>query len=197
LTGEQDGRAKAAAVALPIITALIVALFALSYGISVALGLPSSLNLPAPVRIIGAIISVLGLSMITWTFRQRSPGSVIVSTYITFNKALRRILPAEKAGRTEQLVVIGPQRYTRNPLYFGVMVMVLGWALFGAYSFVFVATLVLLIWFTLVLIPFEERELRALFGYEWVRYSQETPMLIPLTKRKTRAAVRAKLRDTL
>jgi protein-S-isoprenylcysteine O-methyltransferase Ste14 len=85
-------------------------------------------------------------------------------------------------------VVSGPQRYTRNPLYFGVIVMVFGWALYGGYSFVYVAVLVLLVWFGSILIPFEERELHALFGEDWVKYSQETPMLVPFTKRRRRDA---------
>jgi protein-S-isoprenylcysteine O-methyltransferase Ste14 len=124
--------------------------------------------------------------MIAWTFSNRNPAHVIVSTYVTLTKPLKRIPAEERAGRSEPLIVSGPQKYTRNPLYFGVVVMVLGWAILTAISFLFVATVVLLLWFGLILIPFEERELHALFGDEWVRYSRETPMLFPFTKRKQR-----------
>jgi protein-S-isoprenylcysteine O-methyltransferase Ste14 len=116
----------------------------------------------------------------------RGPANVIVSTYVTLSKLFRRVPVAEKTGRTEPLVVDGPQKYVRSPLYLGVVVMVLGWALVTAFPFVFVATMILLLWFGLVLIPLEERELQALFGEQWRRYSEETPMLIPFTRRKRR-----------
>jgi protein-S-isoprenylcysteine O-methyltransferase Ste14 len=178
---------KATAIAVPTIAAVVAVLFGVSYLISSALGLPSSLNLPAVVRVLGAGVVLVGVSLGGWVFVHRSPINMIVSTYITFTKLFRRVPVSERAGRTEPLVVSGPQRYTRNPLYFGVVVMVLGWALVSASCFVLVATLVILLWFSLFLIPFEERELRALFGEQWLRYSRETPMLIPFTKRKPRS----------
>jgi len=178
------GTAKAMAIAAPIIMAILLSLFGVSYLVSSLLGLPPSLSLPAVVRLLGGATAILGLSMAAWTFRARSPASMIVSTYVTFDKAIRRIPAADSAGRTEPLVVSGPQKYTRNPLYFGAIAMVLGWALLGGYTFVLVATLALLLWFGLVLIPLEERELRALFGEEWKRYSAETPMLFPFIRRK-------------
>jgi protein-S-isoprenylcysteine O-methyltransferase Ste14 len=177
---------RSIAVAVPLIIAVVSALFAVSYLLSTILGLSLSLNLPTSVRVLGGALVVAGLAEMAWVFWHRSPVSVIVSTYFTFTKLFGRVPISEKAGRTEPLVVSGPQKYTRNPLYFGIIVMVLGWALLSAYTFVFVATVVLLLWFCLFLIPFEERELRALFGEQWTRYSEETPMLVPFTRRKRR-----------
>ena len=174
-----------------VIAALIVGLFALAFLISTLLGLPYSLGLPIEVRLVGSAVVLVGLAMIGWVFRCRKPTNVMVSTYITFMKLFEGTPVAEKAGRTEPLVVGGPQKYVRNPLYFGIVVMVLGWAVLTGYSFVFIATVVLLLWFGLVLIPFEERELRALFGKEWRRYSEVTPMLIPFTKRRKKRTVAA------
>jgi len=186
MADEKTRTARAVAIGGPMIIALVFALFGVSYLLSSILGFPFSLGLPLTAKIAGGAIILTGLAVIAWTFANRSPANVIVSTYITFTKALRRIPAAEMAGRTERLVVSGPQKYTRNPLYFGVVVMVFGWALLTEYSFVFVATLAFLVWFAIILIPFEERELQALFGEEWRRYSEETPMLIPFTKRRKR-----------
>jgi protein-S-isoprenylcysteine O-methyltransferase Ste14 len=180
------GSARAVAIGAPTIAAVVFGLFAGSYLLSTLLGLPSSFSLPIVARLVGGAVALAGFSMIAWAFKKRNPVNVVVSTYITFTKAAKRIPAAERAGRSEPLIVSGPQRYTRNPLYFGVVVMVLGLALLTAYAFVFVATVVLLLWFTVVVIPFEERELRALFGDEWKKYSEETPMLIPFTKRRRR-----------
>lgn len=184
-------RGRAIAVAAPIIVAIVLCLFGISYLLSALFGLPTSINLPIVVRLAGGAIVAVGLATIGWTFQNRNPANVIVSTYITLVKAIRRSPIAEKAGRTEPLIVSGPQRYVRSPLYLGVIVMVFGWALVGGYTFVIVATLVLLVWFGAILIPFEERELRALFGEEWERYSSETPMLFPFTKRRKRSTAPA------
>ncbi len=175
--------ARAAAVAGPTILLLLGALFALAYLITMALGLPTSLGLPAGVQILGGVLVVVGLVVAGWIFLYRSPAAMIVSTYITFTKLFGRAPVSEPLGRTEPLVVVGPQRYVRHPLYLGVIVMVFGWALFGGYTFVLVGAVAVLLWFWL-LIPFEEKELKALFGDEYTRYMEAVPMLVPFTKRK-------------
>jgi len=184
--GTETDTWKAAAVGFPIVTLLISALFALAYLISSLLGLPSTINLPFGARAVGGACVLVGLAMMGWLFRHRNPAVVIVSTYVTLMKLFRRASLEERAARTEPLIVDGPQEFVRNPLYLGVIVMVLGWAMLSTSTFVFVATAVMLIWFGLVLIPFEERELSVLFGEEWKRYSEETPMLFPFTKTKKR-----------
>jgi len=180
---------RAAAVAGPIIVAIVSCLFGVSFLLSTFLGLPFSLDLSIAVRIVGGVIVLAGMAVIWWVFTCRGPADVIVSTYHTLAKLFRKIPVAERAGRTEPLVVSGPQKYVRSPLYFGVVVMVLGWGVLTGYTFVFVATVVLLLWFGLILIPFEERELQVLFGEEWRRYSEVTPMLIPFTKRRKRPLI--------
>ena len=124
------------------------------------------------------------MAMRGWLFRHRSPAKMIVSTYVTLSKLFRRTPVAEPAGRTEPLVLAGPQRYVRHPLYFGVIIIVLGFALLSTYAFVLIATVIILLWFRFVMIPFEERELCALFGDQYRKYMHETPMLIAFTKRK-------------
>jgi len=180
----KEGHARAAAIAFALIGAVIFTLFAGSYLISRLFGFPFSLHPPVVMKLIGAAIALTGISIMAWVFKTRRPTNVIVSTYYTFAKIFRRIPLAEAGGRTEPLIISGPQKYTRNPLYFGVVVMTFGLAVFGGFVFVFIATMIILLWFSLVLIPFEERELRVLFGEQWKRYAEETPMLIPFTKRR-------------
>ena len=174
-----------------VIAALVGGLFVLSYLVSTLLSLPFSLGLPIGVRLIGGAIVLAGLAMMGWVFRYRRPTDMMVSTYVTFVKLFKGTPVAEMAGRTEPLIVSGPQKYVRNPLYFGIVMMVLGWAILTGNSFVFIATVFLLLWFGLVLIPFEERELQTLFGEEWRRYSGMTPMLIPFTRRRKKRDVTA------
>lgn len=171
-------------VAFPVIVFLLGALFATSYLLSVFLGLPRSLGFPLAVRVTGAVLVVAGLAMAAWVFRYRSPATMVVSTYITIMKLFKQTPMAEPSGRAEPLVVVGPQRYTRNPLYFGVIVMTFGWAVATSSAFFLVGAVLLPLWFLTILIPFEERELRALFGEQYKRYSDEVPMLVPFSKRK-------------
>jgi protein-S-isoprenylcysteine O-methyltransferase Ste14 len=178
--------ARAAAVAVPLIILVISFLFGAAFLVTMLLGLPRSLNVPIAVRIVGSAILLAGLAVMGWLFRYRGPGNVIVSTYVTFTKILRRTPIAERSERTEPLVVSGPQKYVRHPLYAGIVVMVLGWAILSSATFIFVATMAVFLWFRFLLIPFEERELNALFGEEYERYCDATPMMVPFTARKRR-----------
>lgn len=177
------GAGRAAAVAAPIILMIVVSLFGLAYLVSALLGLPISFNPPLVVRVFGGVAVVAGLGVAGWTFVYRSPADMVVSTYITFTKLFKRTPISELSGRTEPLVIKGAQAYVRNPLYFGVVMMTFGWALVGGYTSVLVAGVFVLVWFWF-LIPFEERELRALFGDQYKRYAEEVPMLFPFTKRR-------------
>ena len=179
---------RAAAVAVPTIILLLVGLFGIAYALSKLFGLPTSLDLPFIAQVVGGALVIAGLAVAGWTFRYRRPSEMMVSSYITFVKLLGRRPIAERLGRTEPLVVVGLQRYTRNPLYLGVIVMTFGWVLVGNYTFVLVAAVILLLWFGGVLIPFEKRELSALFGEQYAKYKGQVPMLIPFTKRKKRTA---------
>lgn len=178
---------KAVALGDPVIVLITTILFTASYLISAFLGLPTSLDLNAAVRAAGAAVLLAGLAMAGWLFSCRKPSTVIISTYVTFAKLFRRVPLDRLSGRTEPLVVEGPQRYARHPLYFGVVVMMLGWALLTAYTYIFMATLAVFLWFRFYLIPFEEKELYALFGDQYRAYSDETPAMIPLTKRRKRS----------
>ncbi len=175
---------KAAVVVFPAIALIVGALFAFSYLASSALGLPPSLNFPWVVRGAGLALVIAGLALAGWVFAYRSPAAMALSTYFTFVKLFRRLPLAEPSGRKEPLIIAGPQKYVRSPLYLGVIVMTFGWGLFGSCTFVLVAAALLLLWFRAVLIPFEERELRALFGEQYREYAERVPMLFPFTKRK-------------
>ena len=175
---------KAAIIAVPTIVLVLGGLYFASYLVSALLGLPPSLGFPMPVRAIGAGLVLAGLAVAGWIFMYRSPAAMLVSTYFTFEKLFGRAPVAERLGRTEPLIIVGPQKYTRNPLYFGVILIAFGWGLVGALTFALLAAVFILLWFRLVLIPFEERELRTLFGERYREYSNKVPMLFPFTKRK-------------
>jgi protein-S-isoprenylcysteine O-methyltransferase Ste14 len=85
---------------------------------------------------------------------------------------------AEENGVPQRLVVEGPYRYVRNPLYDGDFCLILGATLLTRSSaLVLVAALDLaLLAFQL---PFEERELRERFGIPYRRYCELVPRFVP------------------
>ena len=85
---------------------------------------------------------------------------------------------AEEHGIPQQLVVVGPYRYVRNPLYVTDMTLILGAALLTQNW----ALLLLLAAYVAQLamqIRLEECELRARFGEVYVRYCRLVPRFVP------------------
>jgi protein-S-isoprenylcysteine O-methyltransferase Ste14 len=177
-------RLRAVAGASAAIAFIVLGLFTLASVATNLLGLPASFDPPLALRLTGAVMLVTGVAFASWLLRYRSPLTMITSTYYTFSKMFARAPMSKLEGRTEPLVVEGPQKYVRNPLYFAATTLFFGWALVWGGTALLVGAAFVLVWFALVQIPFEEKELRAIFGEEFVRYAAEVPMLIPFTKRK-------------
>lgn len=161
--------------------------FALGYLVTLVLQIPLRLGFPISVRVIGSLVLLSGFLFLGWFFTDRTPVNVLVSTYVTFSKAARRIPLEERSGRTEPLVVKGPYQYVRHPLYSGVLLLLLGWWLLLDSSFILVSTLLLLLWFSFVVAPFEEKELRAMFGKDYEHYARRVSRIIPFTTRHKKA----------
>lgn len=145
--------------------------------------MPVSFAFPLEVRLLGLVVVALGFALLGWLFKYRKPIEIIVSTYLTFLKAGRKVRLGDQEGRTESFVINGPYRYVRHPLYLSVVMLVLGWWLLLDYSFLVFSATLLSLWFNFVVIPFEEEELRAIFGGQYEKYSKEVPKMIPFTKR--------------
>jgi protein-S-isoprenylcysteine O-methyltransferase Ste14 len=109
---------------------------------------------------------------------------ITVSTYATFSKMITKTSLEQRWIRTEPLVVKGPYRYVRNPLYTGAIVLILGWWLLLDYSSLFVSAVLFFLWLNFVVAPFEEKELRAIFGNDYEQYSRVVPRIIPFPRRR-------------
>jgi protein-S-isoprenylcysteine O-methyltransferase Ste14 len=115
-------------------------------------------------------------------------GSVVAGTWAVAKMGWARLLlagalfppgaGAEENDVPQRLVVEGPYRYVRNPLYDGDFCLIFGAALLTrSWALVLVAALDLaLLAFQL---PFEERELRERFGIPYQRYCELVPRFIP------------------
>lgn len=177
-------RLAALIVVPPLVAAVFGTLCALGYLLARAFGLPPRLDPPTWLRFAGGIILIAGFSLFGWLLAHRGPIDLLVSTYLTFAKAVRGVSPSEPSGRTEPLVVAGPHRWVRHPLYAAIVIMVAGWWLVLDVTFLLFSAGLLALWFNFVVTPFEERELRALFGARYEAYARHTPRLIPSLRRR-------------
>ena len=81
--------------------------------------------------------------------------------------------PARPTDRAAALVVSGPFRCSRNPMYLGIVIMLLGIALWLGSRPMFIAPVGFFMFMSLVRIPYEEQALRDLFGEAYVSYRQK------------------------
>ncbi len=82
----------------------------------------------------------------------------------------------------KRLVVRGLYRYTRNPMYLGILAVVLGWAALYASWAIALYALVLGCAFHLLILVYEEPHLGGLFGEEYRDYSARVGRWLPVRR---------------
>ena len=85
---------------------------------------------------------------------------------IFFTRHLSPLLGEEP----QRLVRSGPYRYSRNPMYIGVLATVLGWSIIAGSPLMAAYAATIAIAFHLRVIFYEEPTLARKFGDEWTRY---------------------------
>jgi protein-S-isoprenylcysteine O-methyltransferase Ste14 len=135
----------------PPIWALIFVLVAAT--ISWGLGWPTVPWLHSPP--LGIALVVLGLAPPVWAA-------------ILFRREDTEINPTSPANR--KLVTTGPFRFTRNPMYLGLVIVTLGIAIWTGWWPMFLAPLAGFVTSNWVHIPFEEAKMRRQFGEAFDAY---------------------------
>ena len=79
----------------------------------------------------------------------------------------------------KKMVSVGLYRYVRNPMYLGVLVLVLGWAFFLSSVMLASYTIVLAIGFHIRVLIHEEPWLESKFGEDWKTYKACVPRWLP------------------
>ncbi len=81
------------------------------------------------------------------------------------------------------MLVKGPYRFSRNPMYLLEIGMWLGWAIFYGSIAVLIAFVLSWIGFAFFMVPSEERQLEARFGETYLQYKNSVPRWFGLPRR--------------
>jgi protein-S-isoprenylcysteine O-methyltransferase Ste14 len=85
------------------------------------------------------------------------------------------------------LVVRGLYKYTRNPMYLGVLSVIAGWAVLFQSTSLAIYAISILAMFHLFVLLYEEPHLRKVFGASYEVYCHEVSRWLPLGKRRRSA----------
>ncbi len=87
----------------------------------------------------------------------------------------------------QKLVVRGLYRLTRNPMYVGVLIVIVGWAVMFRARTLVIYVLVVGACFHLFVVLYEERHLRRVFGREYDEYCSRVGRWLPGLRRRSGA----------
>lgn len=181
-TNETLSWAESAATAIVILLVLSMT-YLIGYGLyallEVLVGHRLSLQLPLEARLLGLALMLAGFAVFVEVFRYRHPWDIWVSTSATLMKMVGRRPLNQRRWRTEPFIPNGPYLYVRSPMYLGIITAVFGLGVLESSGPLLLWGLVLTCWYWFLLIPFEERELDALFGESYERYKRQVPKLFP------------------
>ena len=92
------------------------------------------------------------------------------SAVLSFRRAHTTVNPMQPSSASS-LVTSGIYRYTRNPMYLGMLFVLVGWALYLANVLVFLFLPAFILYMNRFQIEPEERAMTALFGQEFLEYA--------------------------
>lgn len=116
--------------------------------------IPIWIVIPPPYSYLGAIVMLLGLWLMIWAasiFRKSGTGFQL-------------------EGGGSALVTSGPFRFSRNPMYLGILIWLIGFAILLGSLVVFVIPVIIVLLAEFILIPIEERRMEQIFGEEYREY---------------------------
>ena len=138
------------------------------------------LKLPPPIwALIYVLLATAAAWALGWPSLARSAPLGIALTFggwilpvwaiVLFRRAGTETNPTSPANKA--LVVAGPYRFTRNPMYLGVTIVTLGIAIWVGSWPLYLAPLATFATANFVHIPFEEAKMRRQFGVEFEDYT--------------------------
>jgi len=138
----------------PILTPPLIALVLVIISFILHLKFPIATIVSYPYNLLGIIGILLGFKI---SFQGKN----------VFKRLGVLLRPGSKSDR---LVVDGPFRYTRNPMYLGFVIMLVGISFILGSVSAFLAPVVFFLVIHFTFIPFEEKLMKKQFGKEYLEY---------------------------
>ena len=93
--------------------------------------------------------------------------------FLSFGIFKRKETPILPGQKPTALVIEGPYKFTRNPMYLGVTTALLGVAIFLGDILAFLAPIIFFIFVSIRFIPREEKLMESLFGKKYLYYKKK------------------------
>ena len=93
--------------------------------------------------------------------------------FLSFGIFKRKETPILPGQKPTALVIEGPYKFTRNPMYLGVTTALLGVAIFLGDILAFLAPIIFFIFVSIRFIPREEKLMEKLFGKKYLDYKKK------------------------
>jgi len=114
--------------------------------------------------ILGAVPLAIGVLMLLWCVRD---------FYVSGKGTLAPWDPPKR------LVIVGLYRFTRNPMYVSISLLLAGWSVLAASPLLAGYLVILALLFHLRVLLYEEPRLRKQFGEAWEAYTAAVPRWLP------------------
>jgi protein-S-isoprenylcysteine O-methyltransferase Ste14 len=118
--------------------------------------IPVMILVPRPYSYLGAVLMLLGLALMTWAA-------------MLFRKVGTSF---QLQGESSVLVTSGPFRFSRNPMYLGMLIWLMGLAILLGSLVVFVFPFLFFLLANLLMIPLEEKSMEQMLGQQFIEYRQ-------------------------
>lgn len=144
----------------------LIGLFTLIFFVSNYL---SAVYFPLPISYFDSVGFILGLFLYI--------GGLVLAIWAKFTMKEIWGLPAEHhIKRQNRLITVGPFKYTRNPIYLGIIMLMLGYGFLLQSYFTFLALIPM--WYFYRSAEKEEKLLEKHFGKEYLKYKEKVPQFI-------------------
>jgi protein-S-isoprenylcysteine O-methyltransferase Ste14 len=147
---------------IKLVVTFLVLFILIPIGITLLLHLPWYLSFIYPY---GIVIGILLIITAVWTIYKGI-------------KDLKLTYSASGYENEDELVTTGIYGYTRNPMYFGATILILGWFLVLPFTFILISSVLFLFLFYFTA-KSEENQLTQKFGKKYLIYKRKVPLFIP------------------
>lgn len=129
-------------------------------GISTLFLFPKNIKIPYPYNYFGLVISFVGLLLVAWAnYNLLVVGKIGLKAREPFH------IPS-------RLIFEGPYKYTRNPIYLAVIIMLLGVVIIFTSLVIAIINVGIFLLFHIKFIGWEEKNLEIVFGNQYLDYKK-------------------------